>query len=130
MTAVHRKFDRPAVDMSGKSVLVTGGTGSFARAFVDTLLSKNPPRRLVVFSRDEQKQDTMAREVAAAHSEHADRMRYFIGDVLNECQNPQRLCSYLESFGYRQEALLSHHDYLFSRIAEARKAPSTSANKA
>lgn len=81
MTAVHRKFDRPAVDMSGKSVLVTGGTGSFARAFVDTLLSKNPPRRLVVFSRDEQKQDTMAREVAAAYPEHADRMRYFIGDV-------------------------------------------------
>lgn len=81
MTAVHRKFDRPAVDMSGKSVLVTGGTGSFARAFVDTLLSKNAPRRLVVFSRDEQKQDTMAREIAAAHPEHADRMRYFIGDV-------------------------------------------------
>lgn len=81
MTAVHRKFDRPAVDMSGKSVLVTGGTGSFARAFVDTLLTKNAPRRLVVFSRDEQKQDTMAREIAAAHPNAADRMRYFIGDV-------------------------------------------------
>jgi UDP-N-acetylglucosamine 4,6-dehydratase len=81
LTAIHRKFDRPAVDLSNKSVLVTGGTGSFARAFVDTLLSKNAPRRLVVFSRDEQKQDTMAREVAAAHPEAADRMRYFIGDV-------------------------------------------------
>jgi UDP-N-acetylglucosamine 4,6-dehydratase len=81
VTAVHRKFDRPAVDMSGKSVLVTGGTGSFARAFVDTLLTKNTPRRLVVFSRDEQKQDTMAREIALAHPEHADRMRFFIGDV-------------------------------------------------
>lgn len=67
--------------MSGKSVLVTGGTGSFARAFVDTLLAKNQPRRLVVFSRDEQKQDTMAREIAAMHPEHVDRMRYFIGDV-------------------------------------------------
>ncbi len=81
MTAIHRKFDRPAIDLSDKSVLVTGGTGSFARAFVDVLLSKNAPRRLVVFSRDEQKQDTMAREVAAAHPDVADRMRYFIGDV-------------------------------------------------
>jgi UDP-N-acetylglucosamine 4,6-dehydratase len=81
VTAVHRKFDRPAIDLSGKSVMVTGGTGSFARAFVDTLLAKNAPRRLVVFSRDEQKQDAMAREVAAAHPKVADRMRYFIGDV-------------------------------------------------
>ncbi|MBY0532198.1 MAG: UDP-N-acetylglucosamine 4,6-dehydratase (inverting) [Xanthobacteraceae bacterium] len=67
--------------MSGKSVLVTGGTGSFARAFVDTLLTRNTPRRLVVFSRDEQKQDAMAREIAAAHPKLADRMRFFIGDV-------------------------------------------------
>lgn len=67
--------------MTGKSVLVTGGTGSFARAFVETLLTKNAPRRLVVFSRDEQKQDAMAREITAAHPEHAERMRYFIGDV-------------------------------------------------
>lgn len=81
MTAVHRKFDRPAIDLSGKSILVTGGTGSFARAFVDTLLTKSAPRRLVVFSRDEQKQDTMAREIAAMHPQMADRMRFFIGDV-------------------------------------------------
>jgi UDP-N-acetylglucosamine 4,6-dehydratase len=81
LSAIHRKFDRPAVDLSNKSVLVTGGTGSFARAFVDVLLSRNAPRRLVVFSRDEQKQDAMAREVAAAHPDVADRMRYFIGDV-------------------------------------------------
>ncbi len=81
MTAVHRKFDRPAIDMNGKSVLVTGGTGSFARAFVDTLLTKAKPRKLIIFSRDEQKQDAMAREVAAAHPKAASCMRYFIGDV-------------------------------------------------
>lgn len=81
MTVVYRKFDRPTVDLSGSAVLVTGGTGSFARAFVDAVLRNNPPRRLVVFSRDEQKQDAMAREVAAAHPDVADRMRYFIGDV-------------------------------------------------
>lgn len=67
--------------MTGKSVMVTGGTGSFARAFVETLLTKNTPRRLVVFSRDEQKQDTMAREINAAYPALADRMRFFIGDV-------------------------------------------------
>ena len=63
--------------------MVTGGTGSFGRAFIRHLLSgSNPPRRLVVFSRDEQKQDTMARELRAQFSADLfDRMRFFIGDV-------------------------------------------------
>ena len=63
--------------------MVTGGTGSFGRAFIRRLLSgSNPPRRLVVFSRDEQKQDTMARELRSQFSANLfDRMRFFIGDV-------------------------------------------------
>ncbi|MCW5675918.1 MAG: UDP-N-acetylglucosamine 4,6-dehydratase (inverting) [Xanthobacteraceae bacterium] len=81
VTAIHRNFDRPAIDLSGKSVLVTGGTGSFARAFVETLLTKSAPRKLIIFSRDEQKQDAMAREIAAAFPRAAGCMRYFIGDV-------------------------------------------------
>lgn len=81
MTAIYRTFDEHAVALRNLSVLVTGGTGSFGRAFVARLLRGNTPRRLVVFSRDEQKQDTMAREIAEAFPDVADRMRYFIGDI-------------------------------------------------
>jgi UDP-N-acetylglucosamine 4,6-dehydratase len=48
---VERSFSNPVPDLSGASVLVTGGTGSFSRAFCDRLLSQMPPRWLIVFSR-------------------------------------------------------------------------------
>lgn len=57
------------------SILVTGGTGSFGRRFVRTLLDRYRPRRLVVFSRDELKQFEMAQEYRARC------MRFFLGDV-------------------------------------------------
>lgn len=68
-----------------KAVLVTGGTGSFGRAFVRTVLKRWPGvRRLVVLSRDELKQFEMAQEFP----EKTHRaMRYFIGDV----RDPSRL---------------------------------------
>jgi len=59
----------------GKSILITGGTGSFGRQYVKTLLERHQPKRLVVYSRDELKQFEMAGEFN--HS----CMRYFIGDV-------------------------------------------------
>ena len=62
--------------MDGKSVLITGGTGSFGKAFVRHLLSTTSVSRLVVFSRDELKQSEMA-----AHYENEPRIRFFIGDV-------------------------------------------------
>ena len=63
-------------DFSGKSVLVTGGTGSFGRAFIRSTLEHSQIQRLVVFSRDELKQSEM-------HHEFGDepRLRFFIGDV-------------------------------------------------
>ncbi|MDM7326701.1 MAG: UDP-N-acetylglucosamine 4,6-dehydratase (inverting) [Thermosynechococcus sp. Uc] len=61
------------------SVLVTGGTGSFGRAFVKEVLQRFPDiRRLVIFSRDELKQFEMAQEFPA---EKYPGIRYFIGDV-------------------------------------------------
>ena len=59
----------------GKSILVTGGTGSFGKAFIKTLLTKHRPRRIAVYSRDELKQFEMQQEFNSAE------MRYFIGDV-------------------------------------------------
>jgi UDP-N-acetylglucosamine 4,6-dehydratase len=64
--------------LDDKSVLITGGTGSFGRQYVRTLLARFRPRRLVIYSRDELKQYEMAQEFP--NSTYA-CMRYFIGDV-------------------------------------------------
>ena len=61
--------------LNDKSILITGGTGSFGRQFVRTVLQRFKPRRLVVYSRDELKQYEMHQEF------NAPCMRYFIGDV-------------------------------------------------
>jgi UDP-N-acetylglucosamine 4,6-dehydratase len=61
--------------IDGKTVLVTGGTGSFGRRFVDTALKQHDPKRVIVFSRDELKQHDMQREV------NDPRVSFFIGDV-------------------------------------------------
>jgi UDP-N-acetylglucosamine 4,6-dehydratase len=66
------------VSLDGKGVLVTGGTGSFGRAFVATALARYRPRRLVVYSRDEQKQVEMA---ADPRFQGHGALRFFIGDV-------------------------------------------------
>ncbi|HUT10451.1 MAG TPA: UDP-N-acetylglucosamine 4,6-dehydratase (inverting) [Thermoguttaceae bacterium] len=64
--------------LDGKSVLVTGGTGSFGREFVEIVLRRYRPRRLIVFSRDELKQQEMSRRFdPKVHR----AMRYFLGDV-------------------------------------------------
>lgn len=60
----------------GKSILVTGGTGSFGHAFVPMTLARYNPRRIIVFSRDEMKQWEMAKLF-----ENDPRVRFFIGDV-------------------------------------------------
>ncbi len=62
-----------------KTVLVTGGTGSFGRAFVRSVLERCTPRKVIVYSRDEQKQFDMAQHPAFA--DHAKTLRFFIGDV-------------------------------------------------
>lgn len=65
--------------LAGRSVLITGGTGSFGKAFVKTVLQRNPDiRRLVVFSRDELKQHEMAQKFSPSDYP---ALRYFIGDV-------------------------------------------------
>ena len=66
------------VDLNGKSVLVTGGTGSFGKKFVQTVLERYKPRRLIIFSRDELKQYEMGLDFSP--QEHP-CLRYFIGDV-------------------------------------------------
>ncbi|MFN3554331.1 MAG: UDP-N-acetylglucosamine 4,6-dehydratase (inverting) [Bacteroidales bacterium] len=65
--------------LNDKSVLITGGTGSFGKKFVETILQRYPNlKRLVVFSRDELKQFEMAQ---AYPREKYPQLRFFIGDV-------------------------------------------------
>lgn len=65
----------PSKDLADKVVMVTGGTGSFGKTFINELLRNHEPRAVRVFSRDELKQHELAAQL------QDDRMRYLIGDV-------------------------------------------------
>ena len=68
-----------SVDICDQSILITGGTGSFGKAFVKSVLDHCPKiKRLVVYSRDELKQFEMAQEFSVKTNP---AVRYFIGDV-------------------------------------------------
>jgi UDP-N-acetylglucosamine 4,6-dehydratase len=64
--------------LDGKSILVTGATGSFGRKFVKLILEEHDPKKLIVFSRDELKQFEMRQSLDGRTKTP---MRYFIGDV-------------------------------------------------
>lgn len=78
ITPALRDFSQPWLDLNDKSVLVTGGTGSFGKHFLKTVIAQYKPRRLIIFSRDELKQFEMAQEFPP---EKFPFIRYFIGDV-------------------------------------------------
>jgi UDP-N-acetylglucosamine 4,6-dehydratase/5-epimerase len=73
-----RGFNDPWIDLNEKTLLLTGGTGSFGRHFVRTVLQRYRPRRLIVFSRDAYKQQEMA---TLFPPERHPSLRYFIGDM-------------------------------------------------
>ena len=81
------------MDLNGKSLLITGGTGSLGKKLVETILKNSPDiKRLVIFSRDEQKQFQMAKIFS---EEKYPALRYFIGDVRDfqiSDSNVQRQC--------------------------------------
>ncbi|HWA22395.1 MAG TPA: UDP-N-acetylglucosamine 4,6-dehydratase (inverting) [Caulobacterales bacterium] len=73
-----RNFRSPYADLNGKTVMITGGTGSLGQHFVRRAAEQFTPKRLIVFSRDELKQYEMAQNFPTAKYPF---MRYFIGDV-------------------------------------------------
>jgi UDP-N-acetylglucosamine 4,6-dehydratase len=77
--------------LSGSSILITGGTGSFGHTFVPMTLEKYNPRRLVIFSRDEMKHWEMAKDYA-----NDERVRFFVGDV----RDKDRLSRALKGIDY------------------------------
>ncbi|MCI5585235.1 MAG: UDP-N-acetylglucosamine 4,6-dehydratase (inverting) [Lachnospiraceae bacterium] len=63
--------------LNNKTILVTGGTGSFGKCFTKYVLEHYEPKKIIIYSRDEFKQWMMANEF----KDHAQKLRFFIGDV-------------------------------------------------
>lgn len=78
--------------LNGKTVLITGGTGSFGNCFVDYILKYYTPKKIIIYSRDEFKQFHMANKLKKYES----LMRFFIGDV----RDKERLLRALDGVDY------------------------------
>jgi len=84
-TAALRSFAPTKPVLDGQVVLITGGTGSFGRRFVQRALAEQSPRKLIVFSRDELKQYEMQADLKARFpAEVYGKMRFFLGDVRDQ----------------------------------------------
>lgn len=77
-TEIIRNFKYPEPKLDGASILITGGTGSFGKKFVATILGRFQPRKTIIFSRDELKQSIMAQDFPHVTNRS---IRFFIGDV-------------------------------------------------
>lgn len=78
--------------INGKTILITGGTGSFGQTFTRRLLSQHKPKKVIIFSRDEFKQYEMSKEFAADKYP----IRYFLGDI----RDRERLSRAFEGVDY------------------------------
>ncbi len=67
--------------LDNKSILITGGTGSFGKNFIEILLKSYNPKKIIVYSRDEFKQDVMRKDLAQKFPDKISKLRFFIGDV-------------------------------------------------
>ena len=76
------RFAPQTLELDDQVILVTGGTGSFGRRFVETVLATAKPRKLIVYSRDELKQSEMQEDLRDRFGAEAmSRKRLFLGDV-------------------------------------------------
>ena len=67
--------------LNNATILITGGTGSFGKMFSKMILNNYNPTKIIIFSRDEFKQDMMKKEFASIYPDKLDKLRFFIGDV-------------------------------------------------
>ena len=78
--------------LNNKSILVTGGTGSFGKAFTKYVLEHYDPKKIIIYSRDEFKQYMMQNEF----KQYGNKLRFFIGDV----RDKERLTRAFEGVDY------------------------------
>ena len=64
---------------NNKSILITGGTGSFGKRFINKIINKYNPKKIIIYSRDEMKQNEMYQEMK--NHKKADCLRFFLGDI-------------------------------------------------
>lgn len=81
---------------NGKSILITGGTGSFGQKFTQRILREFTPAKIVIYSRDEFKQYMMAKDFKEKFPTKFNRLRFFIGDV----RDKERLCRAFDGIDY------------------------------
>ena len=86
---------------NNKSILITGGTGSFGRHFTSVICKIYKPKKVIIFSRDEQKQFEMSQEF----SKQSSVLRFFIGDVRDQ----QRLNMAMKDVDYVVHAAAMKH---------------------
>ena len=81
---------------AGKTLMITGGTGSFGNAILNRFL-KTDIAEIRIFSRDEKKQDDMRHEYQAKYPEYSSKIKFFIGDVRNlqSCKNAMPSVDYI-----------------------------------
>lgn len=70
--------------LNNKSILITGGTGSFGKKFTEMVISKYDPKKIIIYSRDEFKQDVMRKDFTKRFPNKISKLRFFIGDVRDE----------------------------------------------
>jgi len=81
------------MNLSDKTILITGGTGSFGKKFTEIVLNKYNPKKLIIFSRDEFKQSEMAKVFP---EDKYPNIRYFLGDI----RDKNRLARAFEGVDY------------------------------
>jgi UDP-N-acetylglucosamine 4,6-dehydratase (inverting) len=67
--------------LNDRVILITGGTGSFGKQFTENLLKNYNPKKIIIYSRDEFKQDLMLKSLAQKYPDKIKKLRFFIGDV-------------------------------------------------
>ena len=87
--------------LDDKSILITGGTGSFGKAFTKYVLDNYNPKKIIIYSRDEFKQFIMQNEF----KQYAGKLRFFIGDV----RDKERLTRAFEGVDYVIHAAALKH---------------------
>lgn len=78
--------------LNNKSILITGGTGSFGHHFIEYVLKNYKPKKIIIYSRDEYKQFIMGN----TYAKNEEILRFFIGDV----RDPERLCLAMRDVDY------------------------------
>ncbi len=82
--------------LNNKSILITGGTGSFGKAFTKYVLNNYDPKKIIIYSRDEFKQFNMQIDFRAEFPDKMNKLRFFIGDV----RDKERLTRALDGVDY------------------------------